>query len=77
MELCLIALVFISSWYSTFTTQCHILNVYSKINNEVNAMITSVFTNNRSQAVRLPAIFRFPKETQKVFVRVVGVERVI
>ena len=40
-------------------------------------MITSVFTNNRSQAVRLPAIFRFPKETQKVFVRVVGVERVI
>lgn len=40
-------------------------------------MITSVFMNNRTQAVRLPSMYRFSEQTQKVFVRIVGVERVI
>ena len=40
-------------------------------------MITSVFMNNRTQAVRLPSIYRFSESTQKVFVRMIGVERVI
>ena len=38
---------------------------------------TTVFTNNRSQAVRLPAEARFPDSVKKVQVRVVGAERVI
>ncbi|MCJ8502488.1 type II toxin-antitoxin system VapB family antitoxin [Desulfatitalea alkaliphila] len=37
----------------------------------------SVFTNNRTQAVRLPADMRFPKGVKKVFVRSVGKERII
>ena len=40
-------------------------------------MITTIFTNNRTQAVRLPANFRFSLDTNKVFVRQVGVERII
>ena len=39
--------------------------------------IGSVFTNNRSQAVRLPAEARFPDSVSKVTVRVVGKERVL
>jgi antitoxin VapB len=39
--------------------------------------IGSVFGNNRTQAVRLPAETRFPKEVKKVFVRVVGQDRII
>ena len=39
--------------------------------------ITSVFTNNRSQAVRLPADVRFPDNVKKVQVRSRGVERII
>lgn len=38
---------------------------------------STVFTNNRSQAVRLPAETRFPAHVKKVDVRVVGNERVI
>ena len=38
---------------------------------------TTVFTNNRSQAVRLPADARFPDSVKKVQVRVVGADRVI
>ncbi len=38
---------------------------------------STVFTNNRSQAVRLPAEMRFPDSVKKVDVRVVGMERVI
>jgi len=37
----------------------------------------SVFTNNRTQAVRLPAETRFPDSVKKVEVRVRGQERVI
>jgi antitoxin VapB len=39
--------------------------------------IGSVFENNRTQAVRLPAETRFPKEVKKVFVRVFGQDRII
>ena len=37
----------------------------------------SVFVNNRTQAVRLPADSRFPKEVKQVNVRVVGKDRVL
>jgi antitoxin VapB len=39
--------------------------------------ISTVFTNNRTQAVRLPAEMRFPDRIKKVEVRIVGQERVI
>jgi antitoxin VapB len=39
--------------------------------------ITTVFTNNRSQAVRLPAEARLPDEVKKVIVRIRGRERII
>jgi antitoxin VapB len=38
---------------------------------------STVFTNNRTQAVRLPADTRFPESVKKVEVRVVGQERII
>ena len=38
---------------------------------------STVFTNNRTQAVRLPAETRFPESVKKVDVRIVGNERVI
>lgn len=38
---------------------------------------STVFVNNRSQAVRLPAEMRFPDSVKKVEVRVVGNSRVI
>ena len=37
----------------------------------------SVFVNNRTQAVRLPAETRFPDEVKHVNVRVVGKDRVL
>ncbi len=40
-------------------------------------VISSVFTNNRSQAVRLPAELRLPDGVKRVQVRAVGHERVI
>lgn len=39
--------------------------------------ITTVFINNRSQAVRLPAEVRLPDAVKKVQVRARGVERII
>lgn len=39
--------------------------------------ITTVFTNNRSQAVRLPVEVRFPDGVKKVEVRARGSERII
>ena len=39
--------------------------------------ITSVFTNKRSQAVRLPADVRLPEGVKKVQVRARGVDRII
>ncbi len=38
---------------------------------------STVFTNNRTQAVRLPADTRFPDHVKRVDVRVVGQERII
>ena len=38
---------------------------------------STVFSNNRTQAVRLPAETRFPDRVKKVDVRVVGQERII
>jgi antitoxin VapB len=38
---------------------------------------STVFTNNRTQAVRLPADSRFPAEVKRVEVRVVGQDRII
>jgi antitoxin VapB len=38
---------------------------------------STVFTNNRSQAVRLPADVRLPDNVKKVDVRAVGMERII
>lgn len=37
----------------------------------------TVFVNNRTQAVRLPAETRFPDEVKQVRVRVVGQDRVL
>ena len=37
----------------------------------------TVFVNNRTQAVRLPAETRFPANVKKVVVRVIGNERVL
>ncbi|WP_114689858.1 type II toxin-antitoxin system VapB family antitoxin [Polynucleobacter necessarius] len=39
--------------------------------------ISTVFTNNRTQAVRLPAEMRFPENVRKVNVRSKGRERII
>jgi antitoxin VapB len=38
---------------------------------------STVFTNNRTQAVRLPVELRFPDSVKKVEVRAVGQERII
>ncbi len=38
---------------------------------------TTVFTNNRSQAVRLPAEMRLPEHVKRVDVRARGCERII
>lgn len=38
---------------------------------------STVFMNNRTQAVRLPADVRFPESVKKVEVRVVGHDRII
>ena len=37
----------------------------------------TVFINNRTQSVRLPAGTRFPDDVKKVAVRVVGKERIL
>ncbi len=39
--------------------------------------ISTVFINNRSQAVRIPVEMRFPDTVKKVNVRSVGLERII
>ena len=39
--------------------------------------ISTVFTNNRTQAVRLPAELRLPESIKKVDVRARGNERII
>jgi antitoxin VapB len=54
----------------------YILLPYSWIT-EFTMSISTVFTNNRTQAVRLPAEYRFPDTVKQVNVRVVGNERII
>jgi len=44
---------------------------------EVLMPISTVFTNNRSQAVRLPAELRLPDSVKKVNIRAMGSERII
>ena len=39
--------------------------------------MSTVFTNNRTQAVRLPAEVRLPEGVKRVSVRAVGNERII
>lgn len=39
--------------------------------------ISTVFTNNRTQAVRLPAEVRLPEGVKRVNVRAIGNERII
>jgi antitoxin VapB len=39
--------------------------------------IGTVFQNNRTQAVRLPAGTRFPENVKKVVVRTIGKDRVL
>ena len=39
--------------------------------------VTTVFTNNRSQAVRLPVEARLPDDVKKVVVRIRGRDRII
>jgi antitoxin VapB len=39
--------------------------------------VASVFINNRTQAVRLPADVRLPDSVKRVHVRVVGRERIL
>ena len=39
--------------------------------------ISTVFTNNRTQAVRLPADVRLPEDVKQVTVRAVGKERIV
>ena len=39
--------------------------------------ISTVFVNNRTQAVRLPVDVRFPEGVRKVDIRVKGQERII
>jgi len=44
---------------------------------ETSVAISSVFTNNRTQAVRLPVDLRLPEGVRKVNVRARGNERII
>ena len=39
--------------------------------------IGSVFENNRTQAIRLPAETRFPKTVKNVIVRILGKSRIL
>ena len=61
--------------------KCYILGVYSLERLEFGGGLAvstgSVFVNNRTQAVRLPADARFPDEVKQVSVRVVGKDRIL
>ncbi len=46
-------------------------------NSEAFMITGSVFENNRTQAVRLPADTRFPEGVKRVNVRVVGFDRIL
>ena len=40
-------------------------------------MVSTVFTNNRTQAIRIPADLRFPSHVRHVSIRTQGVELII
>lgn len=40
-------------------------------------LIGSIFINNRTQAVRLPAKARFPEDVKQVAIRIVGNDRIL
>ena len=40
-------------------------------------LIGSIFINNRTQAVRLPAKARFPEDIKQVAIRIVGNDRIL
>jgi len=50
---------------------------YTLQHKEIVMTATTVFTNNRSQAVRLPAELRLPDNVKRVDVRARGCERII
>ncbi len=54
----------------------HIIN-HTKFSKENAMLMGSVFLNNRTQAVRLPAEARFSGDVKRVTVRVVGNDRVL
>jgi len=54
----------------------YILHVYGKQRFQTMS-IGSVFVNNRTQAVRLPADTRFPDDVKQVNVRIMGKDRVL
>jgi antitoxin VapB len=45
--------------------------------NPMKITLSTVFTNNRTQAVRLPAEARLPDDVKKVAVRIRGKDRII
>ena len=55
---------------------CYIPTIYPILPSNLRA-ISTVFTNNRSQAVRLPAKLRLPDSVKKVNVRTKGSEIII
>jgi antitoxin VapB len=64
--------------FNDLTRDCGSAIYFMYIAFEASIMSSStVFTNNRSQAVRLPADARFPDSVKRVEVRVRGHERVI
>lgn len=62
--------------FFTFEELGHTFAVYIFKGGQLMA-ISTVFTNNRTQAVRLPAEVRLPEGVKRVNVRAIGNERII
>ena len=56
---------------------CYILLQYTFVLRRNIMSVSTVFTNNRTQAVRLPADVRMPEDVKQVTVRAKGKERII
>lgn len=54
-----------------------IYSLYMALEEVLPMSIGSVFVNNRTQAVRLPADTRFPDDVKQVNVRIVGKDRIL
>ena len=61
----------------TLTVKLYTIAIYALRVIEMAITTTTVFINNRTQAVRLPAEARLPEHVKKVNVRVRGRERII